>query len=788
MTKMITYLHPLRARNKNNKGSSIVTVIVAMSLVCLLVSMILSLTMMNYQMKATDLQAKNSFYSAEAALEEINAGLQEEVSLAFAHAYGKVMQSYASTKESQRKSVFQTAYIEKLRGDLKDTDQSQYSLSNLETYLDKTKWDVTKGCGAKVSSVANGNAMNITTKGVTLKNLLVTYIDPKGLTSQIQTDLVLNFPTMDFNQNSGMPDLLNYTLIANHQLVTNGGLSTIIGSAYLGKAGAQLKTGITFQSMEPEEDKKGMLITNSGINITNGANVIMNNMETWAEDILVDSSDLTIKGTTHLKNDLMITNSQKVQSKNKIKIEGEYFGYGNIETALQASSLNNEIPNIQNHPSAYSSSIIVNGTNASVDLSGLQRMILAGNSYVGASTTDFNNPVTSQKNTDVMMGESLSVKRNQSAYLVPADCIAPKAESGGRNPMPAQQYQKLIQELEIMNQQGSKEELVDLSGVVSTKLGASLSSLGVSGWQVVCYPVSMGGVSTSMVYVFMNFDQTVEGVKVPNEKAANDFFQTYYGKAANLQKLQTGLDIYTDSIKLPASIQKDSENSKFYYNGNIVVNNKSEDKFYPGNLSTASGEELAEIKEMQINSQDSFYALGKKLVKEYNQLTDSEKAENQDVYGNLVKSFDSTNLDMHVNGKKIFISNESDPVGAILIKDNLYEIKSNIIKGKDSNGIAKDAKLRVVIATGDVKVSCDFEGLIIAKGDILLENADAKQIKANPIDTTKALLAANDKGIRAFDYLIGAQEYVIGGITQGAGTNSNVKISELITYENWSKQ
>ena len=49
---------------KNNKGSTLVTVVVALSLVGILASLILVITQNSYVTKSIDNQSKNNFYSA----------------------------------------------------------------------------------------------------------------------------------------------------------------------------------------------------------------------------------------------------------------------------------------------------------------------------------------------------------------------------------------------------------------------------------------------------------------------------------------------------------------------------------------------------------------------------------------------------------------------------------------------------------------------------------------------------------------------------------------------------
>ena len=88
----------IRKRAKQqNRGFSLFTVIIAVSLVGILGMLILYIALSNFQMKITDLKGKDSFYTAERALEEIRTGLQEDVG------DGHVQSLYAGTGKLQQR-------------------------------------------------------------------------------------------------------------------------------------------------------------------------------------------------------------------------------------------------------------------------------------------------------------------------------------------------------------------------------------------------------------------------------------------------------------------------------------------------------------------------------------------------------------------------------------------------------------------------------------------------------------------------------------------------------------
>ena len=102
---------------ENNKGMSLIMVITAVALVTLLVTVILTLVMYNFQMKTANTRSKNNFYNAEKVLDEIRLGLQSDVSDAMSQAYVETMTNYAATNEERAKRTeeFNDTYIEILR-------------------------------------------------------------------------------------------------------------------------------------------------------------------------------------------------------------------------------------------------------------------------------------------------------------------------------------------------------------------------------------------------------------------------------------------------------------------------------------------------------------------------------------------------------------------------------------------------------------------------------------------------------------------------------------------------
>ena len=217
----------------NDQGSAIVVVILAIAFVGMLVAMMAYMSYMNYIMKATDRGAKDNFYSAETALDEINVGLQSEISYAMTNAYTDVMKLAAKETDDKRRELYRQAFsdqlIEKLEvkadgsiSEAVNADPSGYATrfeNHLKNYWQETPIKgVTHTYGAELILTDKGHddtcrfIYNTDKQTITLKGIRITYTDEKGFVSIIETDIVMNVPDLDFAASAELPDLLDYTL------------------------------------------------------------------------------------------------------------------------------------------------------------------------------------------------------------------------------------------------------------------------------------------------------------------------------------------------------------------------------------------------------------------------------------------------------------------------------------------------------------------------------------------------------------------------------------------------
>lgn len=243
--------------NRDDRGLSLFTVVIAVSFIGILGMLLLYIAVANFQMKTTDLRGKDSFYTAEQALEEIRTGLQEDVGKAMSKAYVTTMETYndnsrtettEATLDELRQSIFKENYVKELAKSLQDTPgeesagTSYYSLARLKGYVDTLKDEERFGADGRESLVVtnpSGKAPVMEksmSAGVALRNLKVIYVDGKGNASVIETDVRLGVPKIQFPTPSTLPDLMNMIVVAGKGIICEGGVNgnQIQGSIYAG--------------------------------------------------------------------------------------------------------------------------------------------------------------------------------------------------------------------------------------------------------------------------------------------------------------------------------------------------------------------------------------------------------------------------------------------------------------------------------------------------------------------------------------------------------------------------
>lgn len=356
-------------KRKDNRGSAMVLVIVVIAFVSVLIATLFMMSTINIQMKSVDRKAKENFYSAEGALEQINLGLQNEISEASAIAYTQVMQNYAnSALEVERRQRFNAIFLSELKDRIGQSGSNdKYDENNLATYLSDDVRIHT------VLSSTKDYRLNQENDSLVLKGLVVTYTDDQQYQSIIETDIRLSAPNLNLIQPSDMPDIFEYSIIANEKLLGNGsGNVTISANVYAGENGLLLDNGANWRF-----DQAKRVVVRGKVQIPKtAAMTAVTDMDLWAQELVVEGGTLYAKGRTYVANDLVMSNTGS-----NVTLEGEYYGYGNAER-LTDSGLS--LPY-----GGDSSAILINGTQTTLDMTSLRKLLLSGSAQIATGDVQF---------------------------------------------------------------------------------------------------------------------------------------------------------------------------------------------------------------------------------------------------------------------------------------------------------------------------------------------------------------------------------------------------------------
>ena len=790
-----------KTKRQQNQGFSLFTVLIAVSFVGILGLLVLYIALSNFNMKITDLKGKDSFYTAERALEEIRTGLQEDVGNAMSKAYTQVLENYNvenrsqdSSMDRQRQSEFQDCFITELMRTLRvsKTEDNIYNMERLRGYVD-LKYDgskesliITNPAGsAPLMKAVKNVGKNTENNGVLLKNLKVIYVDEKGRAAIICTDIRLLVPEVQFPTPSTLPDLMNMIVVADKGIVCEGTESTptsINGSIYAGNLPSALAA---------DSETSIKVIPGASLNVESGDKVVCKgeisvdlnstftsaeSVNLWARGLNADSvQNVSLSGSTYFADDLTVTGKN-----NNVKISGNYYGYGSYESATSDDCVaKDQYEKSGLTGAALSSAIVVNGKNTTLDLSDTQKLMIAGRNYIASSKVKANN----RSNTnDVATGESLTVKGTQLAYLVPKEVLG---ASG--NPLTYDAY------LALLN--GAKDISVNWDAAVEAWGSRTLRDIGVDSEK----PVQTVFYNDGFVYFYLNFTDA--------QKSA-DFMQMYYQNnptvKANMDKY---LSFYFGGEDSGITVKDADSYLRYITNGNALSYSGADAQ---GNMQQATSVNPGEkILQEQVGYQNSWYALNRKMITSYDLLnkavkedaegkTHNETDGDRSVYDNLVneKKMISYIKDTVKDdtGKYVFTASDEDGGLQAIMYDNGENGMNQTLKISQSDA----DKLRLVVCTGDVEIESGvkFQGIIMAKGTITLRAG--AQLESAPLEAARVFQAqmssyGDGTSIKPQDFFWEGDKYVLGNSSSSGKKDTlngsdTYSIADCVTYENWKKE
>ncbi len=425
-------------KKMNNKGSALIIVIIIMTFVGVLATVVLSMTSINAQTKRVDSDSKENFYDAETALDEITLGVENVLAQATNKAYSEIFTQFTTLSNTERNARFQQVIRDEVSASLKfnethrDADGKMPIVHLLQAFVTNSD--------AEVVSVASCSEIGDYLK---INGLKVEYIDGE-YSNTIITDIRINTPVADLSANIPSTSTLSfekYGLVCENQLMVDNKSLIVEGDVYAGKDGITVHGASSSASFVSDNIiTKGDIIVSNTFGSTEAANLSTatatrtSKTNIWAKNIIVRNNSITNSVLLQSKTntDISFANaSVKVKDDlelyspaSKVIMSGDYFGFGYSQDVEDQSS-----------------AIIVNGRGSYLDVKSLSSLQLAGRSFL-LRPTKFEDG--EQKYSGIAMGESLTLRGNQIAYLVPGKCISlgtgTSKETGVGNPLTESDY------------------------------------------------------------------------------------------------------------------------------------------------------------------------------------------------------------------------------------------------------------------------------------------------------------------------------------------------------------
>ena len=724
----------------NNKGSSLMFVLIAIAFVSILTAVIISAATTNYRLKVMNNRTQKTFYSAEIALGEVYAGfgktscdtLEEEylniaknltTQIYIDGEYFAVNIDNAAANKELKRNFFASMYA-KLAGVGVDTN------AVLSQYLTDPAGASVIDHGAILYENSDTNAYLI------IPDVVISYKEgDNDYFSTVAVDVHVRYPAeeIDFisNTKSNLQTFLEYSIIAMDGVKVGDGAGSgshgsIAGGVYAGDNGINIDANSSLIIGEVGEHKSQIVTPG---NLTVYGALEFKNGDLWCKNINVGSeSNHNITATFNNDTRLYVSDDLNIQGNGcSVSLGSEYVGYGSSGTVSGGSS----------------SAIIINGRDSSFSATNLSKFVLAGRAYINFD---------SDTATNYMTADSLGIKGIQKIYLVP---LAYMTQAAGYT-------------MTVTNPTTDAFSVdVDLTGFFAYELLDSEN------------PYVINQVE-DVYYYYLNFKD-----KEAQRKYVKCIINETYFNTAIVNK---GVNFVTDRNELKKYITDSME--QFTINGIIEVDFAANAKFYTqGNLYEVTGGAMGSAENSDEITNIDMWCMDKNnrfsILKSY--LYDVGRNNGSDIaYASMPGSF-------YIFGHQYSTTN----VGDISAYERILDIEALDKRTDNYIDLRADGTVSAVIVNGtytvpdgvtggvivayneDVIVRNSFEGLILTNGTVTTITDSGELITDGVRDVASRIL---DEDLTLSQYFYAYQMQ-----TSDSRFTSEVDVEDVLTFENWRK-
>lgn len=726
---------------RDHRGSGIITVLVAVVFVMMLGTVLLFTSYTGLLVKVSERKSETSFYSAETAMDQIRAGVQQAVTNTISSAYSSVLVNYSKyvLEYNNDKPAGYATLDDYMEGKFRDTFAAMlsswkydaagrlplfnsgaaagtYSVAGLRSFLaadlaPETVLNPDSTGAEKSVGVLKTDAAAHT---ITLKDITVHYTH-NGYETNLSSDIRIALPPFSYTAlEYSLSNLNRLSMVADGQLTqTAGGAITASGDIYAGSA-VFSTNGNTLNYHDGTFVCRGDLAVSTGAAFsTAGA---QQDTQLWAGGITVGAQGkATLAGSVNVADDLTLAGSGAAVTLGGTGTDDAYTGFGYLDDSANISG-STGIAGSDAAAANTSSAILVNGRGTTLNMAQLETLTLAGSGFVNAGGSG-----GYQNAQYIAMGQSVATRSDQLAYLAPVSCL----------PYPTNPYYNA--------------DNTDLTpdAAALTAIRDKIATLSAADdyrfYQYVDGVKAMYSSQTKLVYFFVTFNSTAR---------ANAFFAGYFGQ--NSDTVVNYLDSYLQS-----------------YSAAQVV-------FSRGDTYSADNGKLGLLTAGDTQMQKRTATYGTTFRRLYTKLSATASLSEAEINAGLTPYrylVNTAAVDELPDGVTDFTEDGGET-------SETNPAKGRVVKGDYAVNAGETARL--IICSGSVTVNADFSGTILAGGSVDLKAG----ISYSP-EVSAVLQQAKNGTRRLVDYI--AVGSGTGGKGSTSGSTSAWSVDELVTYQNWKK-
>lgn len=746
---------------QNNKGASLIAVLVTIAVVGVMGIIISQITVTNIQMKEVERQGKTNFYDAEQVMDDLASGLNGVAAMAMETAYTDMLGRYREVTSGgdNLKNIFSRMYLnemietfnsdeasfsEPLRRKVTGTETDAYvrGYYDLETLRQALKTDSETGLAYTteqqnefVTTPVSGSKSveyyhaDYENKVFILENVQVSVKDDKGNLVTIRTNMVFHTPDINLDGSNLVKEFMRYSLIADEQISIGASGVVANGNVYAGSGGIYAGQNDEASFIGRKIITRGDVVASSKGTLNMGSSSDLTRSQIWAKNAKTERvraleasadnhANLTLNGYSYISDDLEINGAY-----DEVAINGEYYGYNFQENYADSVSPNN---------AEFSSAIIINGKESNLNLTGVKRLMVAGRTFI-SKKAGFNE-AGNTNDMDIRMGEAMAVRTNQIAYYVPISCV------------------------DTATNKIDEAAYYTYSGVPNVK----------------SYLNTTNNV-TPFKYKYMSAaPETIYYLNFASDQAANDFYSVYYSVRGSAVNYNAENYLQANALKLSSDVALTLRGDLLYRNA--VSGNLSE--YHTSIDATYWGEDKI------------YYNFSKNHAITYKSLQTNLEERNTSITADDVRFHETADNTMF---KTLINVTEFNRILAAC-EDNRYIRDWTDSRADDNPDRIPGTKLiaivqgdydvtgysgGLVVASGNVRVSGNFAGTIISGGVISFSNGAS----VNSDEVLISQMINDDIMLRtpAFATIFAGYADIA---ESEMGTTS---INKYLSYENWTK-